>query len=322
MPELENKPFGFLATEEKPVQEKKHPHHKNLGQNLSGWMETSFMPAEIIGGSIPYIAGMEDEAVWNAAAQGCGTERVHYVYTIDEEEKKCWYIAAPSSSLASHPDSWCPLAAALPGNSEFWDKDTVYIYEQDGTAAALRWDQETGRMQVFSGASRTIMPRIQAMDANFVTVNVEKATPVAWRVRRLNQEYLSRQTIKAFFWSGMAITFIALLFWIVTFSISSMMKPDLAKAKSETRRATENLMISASQAMQSASGKHLTRIQELLDQLGAVGGTLLKYDINSDGKVTWEALIPPALSGNNMTQFRATTVGRDDDGRLRIRGTQ
>ena len=31
------------------------------------------------------------------------------------------------------------LAAALPGNSEYWDKDTVYLFDQEGTAAGLRW---------------------------------------------------------------------------------------------------------------------------------------------------------------------------------------
>lgn len=319
MPELEQKPFGFM-TGGNPLSKKSQG--KDLGGNLAGSAETPFLPSEIIGGAIPYIPGTEEEAVWNAAAQACGTERVHYVYSIDEATKKCWYLATPSSSMASHPDSWCPLASALPGNSEFWDMETVYIYEQDGTAAALRWDPETGRMQVFSGAARTLLPRIQTMEANFVTVDAEKAEPTPWRVRRLNQEFLSRQTIKAFFWSGMAITFIALLFWIATFAISSMMKPDLAQAQSETRRATENLMISASMAMVSNSGQHLTRIQELLDQLGDVGGTLLKYEVDTNGKVMWEALIPPALSGSSMKQFEATTVGRDDDGRLRIRGTR
>ena len=75
--------------------------------------------------------------------------------------------------MASFPDSWCPLAAALPGNSEFWDKETVYIYEHEGLASALRWDGETKRMQVFIGPSRSILPRIQSMDANFVTISAE-----------------------------------------------------------------------------------------------------------------------------------------------------
>ena len=84
-----------------------------------------YLPPDIIGGSVPHVLGSEDEAVWNAASQACGTEKVHYTYTV--ENKRCWYLAAPSTSFASNPDSWCPLAAALPGNSEYWDKETVYI---------------------------------------------------------------------------------------------------------------------------------------------------------------------------------------------------
>ena len=80
-----------------------------------------YLPHELVGGSVPYIAGTEEEAVWNAASQACGTEKVNYTYTV--EDKYCWYIACPSSSLSSNPDTWCPLAAALPGNSEYWDKE-------------------------------------------------------------------------------------------------------------------------------------------------------------------------------------------------------
>src|SRR5690606_7703684 len=122
---------------------------------------------------IPHVAGSEDEAVWNAASQACGTEKVHYTYSVDGG--RLWYLACPSAALASSPDSWCPLAAALPGKSEFWDKETVYLYEQEGLASALRWDPDTGRMQVFLGASRTLLPRIQSMDASFVTINPEVA---------------------------------------------------------------------------------------------------------------------------------------------------
>ncbi len=76
-----------------------------------------YLPQELIGGNIPHIPGTEDEAVWNAASQACGTEKVHYSYSI--AENRIWYLACPSASMASNPDSWCPLAAALPGNSEY-----------------------------------------------------------------------------------------------------------------------------------------------------------------------------------------------------------
>ena len=63
---------------------------------------------------------------------------MHYCYTV--EDNRCWYLAAPSSSLASHPNSWCPLAAALPGNSEVAaDVCAVMVTPfEDGAEGALR----------------------------------------------------------------------------------------------------------------------------------------------------------------------------------------
>ena len=37
-----------------------------------------FLPQELVGGTLPHIPGTEEEAVWNAASQACGTEKVHY----------------------------------------------------------------------------------------------------------------------------------------------------------------------------------------------------------------------------------------------------
>ncbi len=276
-----------------------------------------YLPNDIVGGSIPHIPATEEEAVWNAAAQACGTDRIHYTYTV--YEGRCWYLATPSSSLASNPDSWCPLAAALPGNSEFWDKETVYIYDQEGTAAALRWDEETGRMQVFSGPSRTILPRIQSMDGNFVTIKPEGIAPVPWRNRALMQEKLSRATVRGLFWSGLCVTAIALSFWLVSHIAASVIKPDVRKAQLETETATRDLMLKAGSALTSDSQRHLYRVQKLLVSLQDIGGTLTKYEIDN-GAVTWEALIPSAVAGSVITEYGAEPVRREKDGRQRIRG--
>lgn len=151
-----------------------------------------YLPSELIGGSIPYVPGTELESRLErclaSVRDGKGQSRLY------DRRHACLVSRLPSSALASSPDSWCPLAAALPGNSEYWDKETVYLYEQEGLASALRWDPETGRIQIFLGAARTILPRIQSMDANFVTVNAQMATVVPWRNRQLMTEKLSRGT--------------------------------------------------------------------------------------------------------------------------------
>ncbi|MBI3440961.1 MAG: hypothetical protein HY052_04035 [Proteobacteria bacterium] len=275
-----------------------------------------FLPAEdLIGGSIPYVLGLEDEGVWNAAAQSCGTERVHYCYSVDEG--RCWYLAVPSSALASNPDSWCPLAAALPGNSEYWDRQTVYIYEQEGAAAALRWDQETGRMQVFLGASRTLLPRIQSMEANFVTINPEVAKPVPWKNMALQRERLSRMLIRVLFLSGIAVTVVSLLVWVGAYTITNTLTPKLDKARQATAEATNQLMISATNALQSNTDKHLARVIELLNMTSGFGGVLTRYEVKANDSVEWEALIPSAVQPG---QINAVAQGMES-GRVRVKGT-
>jgi len=276
------------------------------------------LPQELIGGMIPHVPGTEEEAVWNAASQACSTEKVNFVYSVDAG--RVWYLACPSSALASSPDSWCPLAAALPGHSEYWDQETVYLYEQEGLASALRWDPETHRMQVFLGASRTILPRIQSMDANFVTINADIADIVPWRNKGLKTEKLARATVRTLFLSGLFIFFVAASFLIFNFFSINYMERDLVSVKKETDKAAEEIMFSALKLVQSDTGKHLAGIQKLLDDLAKVGGTLTKYEVKK-GKIVWEALVPPAFA--DQFKNRAQILpGFEKDGRARIRGTR
>lgn len=278
------------------------------------------LPSDLIGGSIPHVPGTEDEAVWNAAAQACGTERVHYCYTV--EEGRCWYLACPSSTLASDPDSWCPLAAALPGNSEFWDKETVYLYEQEGMASALRWDPETGRMQIFLGAGRTLLPRIQSMDANFVSIDPEVATIVPWRNRALKIEKLSRAAARTLLFVGLLLNFLILLILGGQYVMTNFVQRDLATVERNTEKASTDLMINAYNALQSDSIKHMVRIQELLDHLAKIDGTLVRYELRS-GKVEWEALVPASFSNcTGAISGCQVKSGLEADGRVRITGTR
>jgi hypothetical protein len=278
---------------------------------------TPFLPIDIVGGSVPAIPGMEEEAVWNAASQACATDRVHFVYTVADD--RCWYLAIPSSALASNPNTWCPLAAALPGNSEFWDKESVYVFEQDGSAAGLRWDADTGRMQVYAGPARVILPRLQSLDANFLTLNVERAKPVPWHSRSLASEKLSRQTVKWLFWSGTIVAISSVCLWLLSHMAVAFLRPNVDILQRETAQATEKLMLEAARLTRNDTEKHLLRVQELLGQLDTMGGTLKKYEVQ-DNKVVWEAIIPAASGGANLTRLKAQTTGTQPDGRIVIQG--
>lgn len=273
-----------------------------------------YLPQELVGGSIPHVPGSEEEAVWNAASQACGTEKVHFCYSV--ADGRVWYLACPSHSMASNPDSWCPLAAALPGNSEYWDKETVYLFEHEGVATALRWDPETGRMQVFLGASRTILPRVQSMDANFVSIDPEIADVVPWRNMDLRSEKLARATVRALIFSGMFVTLVAAGILIISFISINMLERNLSQVKAETDAAAQRLMENAANVMQSDTIKHMVRIQQILDQLVEFDGTLVRYEVNR-GKLEWEALV---REGFEKSLGKAVKI--EEDKRIRIKNTR
>lgn len=274
-----------------------------------------FLPQELIGGMVPHVPGAEEEAIWNAASQACGTEKVHFCYSV--EGGKVWFLAAPSSSLASNPNSWCPLAAALPGNSEYWDRETVYLYEQEGLASALRWDPETGRMQVFLGASRTILPRIQSMDANFVTVNPDVADVVQWRSRSLKTEKLSRATMRILLLTGLAVLLGGIAVLMYSFLSINLIERDMVRVKLETDRAATDLMLQAANVMQSDTIRHMVCIQTILDSLAKIDGTLVRYEV-VNGSAEWEALVPQAFA----EKYGRAQEKIEADGRLRVLGSQ
>lgn len=286
---------------------------KDFNGNLS-----PYLPQDLIGGSVPHLPGTEEEAVWNAASQACSTEKVHFVYTVDSG--RVWYLACPSSSFASNPDSWCPLASALPGNSEFWDKETVYLYEQEGLASAMRWDPETGRMQIFIGASRTILPRVQSMDANFVTINPSVAEIIPWRSRMLKTEKLSRAMARMLILSGLTVGLIASVVLVVNLISIGYVSRDLARVKEESDTAARDLLTSAANVMQSDTIKHMVRVQNLLDSIAQSNGYLVRYEVQGK-KVEWEALVPQAFAEKVVQENKGAQVVKRDEGDLvRIKG--
>ncbi len=312
--------MGVKSPGQHPVKKERSMPKPGVSDYLAGEAQgfvshlRPYLPQELIGGSIPHVPGAEEEAVWNAASQACGTEKIHFSYSVDDG--RVWYLACPSSAMASNPDSWCPLSAALPGNSEYWDRETVYLYEQEGVASALRWDPETSRMQVFIGASRTILPRVQSMDANFVTINPEVADIVPWRNRMLKTEKLARATARMLVFSGMIVCLVSMLILAVNYIAINTISRDLDTVKFETDRAAETLLQQAADVKQSDTIRHMVRIQELLDTLGQVDGTLVKYQVDK-GQVYWEALIPPAFAQDFGKPSELT-----EDGRVRVSNTR
>ena len=157
--------------------------------------------------------------------------------------------------------------------------------------------------------------------ANFVTINPDLADIVPWRNRNLKTEKLARATAKTLVFSGMIVTFMAILLLGYNYIAINMLERDLAQVHEQTNRAAEDLMFKAFNAMQSDSLKHMVRIQEILDGLGTLDGTLVIYEVKGRN-VHWEALIPPAFAQtvNEKYSARVDDKNAEKDGRIRVQG--
>jgi hypothetical protein len=93
---------------------------------------------------------------------------------------------------------------------------------------------------------------------------------------------------------GLGINFLAILILIFQVLATNFIRRDLASVHRQTEEASNQLVMDAYKALQSDAIRHMVRIQELLDALTKIDGTLVKYEVDK-GKVNWEALVPASF---------------------------
>src|SRR5690606_545819 len=113
----------------------------------------------------------------------------------------------------------------------------------------------------FLGAARTLLPRMQSMDANFVTINAEVADVVPWHNRQLRTEKLSRAASMSLLYVGIAINLIIFLFLTFQHILTNTTIKSLDEVKMKSEKASQDLMKGAYDALQSDSIRHMVRIQ-------------------------------------------------------------
>ncbi len=102
--------------------------------------------------------------------------------------------------------------------------------------------------------------------------------------------------------------------------ITNTIQGDLTEVKKKTDIASRQLMLNAHAALQSDTIKHMVRIQELLEELHAIDGTLVKYEVKGKSAGRWEALVPQAFDQKQIGGSRIEAVGIEADKRVRVRG--
>jgi|TARA_R110002126_G_scaffold13118_1_gene55824 hypothetical protein len=279
---------------------------------------TSYVPPNLVGGVIPHIGGMEDDVVIKAATQGCGTSNVFYKYSV--HEGRLWYIAAPASDLASFPDTWCPMVLALPGQAAHWDIYHAYVFEKENKSTLLYFEEGGTDIIIQHGEPRFINSRAQVIDPNYRTLHTYSGETPRWYHANLREETLRRGTLRILFGFGVLLNLLLVIYIgtgaFVTGSISSEIK----QAKLNTKDAITQLETLSRDVRSSKIHPMLSDLGMLLDEMETAEGTLVLYELQTDGRIKWDALVPSTYLENPNARKAQKLSTVDKYGRVRIRG--
>lgn len=303
--------------EQEEIQEIPH-HHLAHKKDLD-----PYLPRELVAGRVPHVSGAEDESVHQVAAHALGSDRVSYVFNL--YNGYLYYIACRSADLASNGASWCPIVSALPGGPSFNGHDAIHVYESGGLAVALacpergdpvlRIGNNTKLRNYFASRGTGKFSRI-----GDITFEPEDARP--WMNWDLAKERLQASLLEWFGFTGLALLMTTFTCLVVVHFASLAWKPDLSEARMQTQESSRRLVVEATSALESEAISHMVRIQSLLDQLAPLSGTLTKYEVKNDGTIYWTALVPPALSSQNLKKLNAAAKNVEPSGRMRIEGSR
>jgi hypothetical protein len=96
---------------------------------------------------------------------------------------------------------------------------------------------------------------------------------------------------------------------------------NLEKVKEQTEQASLKLLSDAKDLSKNDVLDYTIRIQQLLDDLTKIDGTLVRFEV-SKGKMEWEALVPAAYSTGIMSVRGKAQPEIEKDGRVRVKGTR
>ncbi|MER2519663.1 MAG: hypothetical protein ABTQ34_03125 [Bdellovibrionales bacterium] len=280
-----------------------------------------YFPPELIGGTCPRIVGEEEDIVWHAAAEACDSERIHIVW--QSSENKIWYLATRSADLATHPNSWSPFAALLPGMKNATTKlPACYTFYGDEMATMMTVSADS--LQIFRGnnlvvkakAERTAQELGGAEIIELVPDRILSFTPVPWYSLSLFEDRARRILSTASVLVALGFTGICLFFWLLTGLTLIAARHDLSSAIARTKDKTTELMATVDKMRASPVREQLAKFADLNDGLLAINGFLEVYDIAKNGKARWKAIVPANVTADRISALGGKTMETSNDGAI------
>lgn len=280
-----------------------------------------YFPPELIGGTCPRIVGEEEDVVWHAAAEACDSERIHVVW--QSMENKIWYLATRSSDLASHPNSWCPFAALLPGMKNATTKlPACYTFYGDEMATMMTISADS--LQIFRGNNLVVKAKAErasqelggAEIVELVPDRILSFTPVPWYALSLFEDRARRVLATTSIAVALGFTGVCLLLWLLTGLTLIAARNDLSNAIERTRSKTTELMATVEKLRASPVRDQLAKFADLNDGLLSINGFLEVYDVGKNGKARWRAIVPANVTADRISALGGKTIETSNDGAI------
>jgi len=280
------------------------------------------IPAEVVSGTCPRIPGKEEEMVWHAASEACDSERVSFVWSVDQG---CvYFIAVRSADLVSAPGTWCPLAALLPGMPDARPGLACYLLEAPEESVLMVVGN--GFIRVVRGSLAVMRSKAEREAASLGGVEIVRLAaimgslrPVAWRSLGLLDDRARRVAGRALVLSGVSAAVLSVGAWWAAMASFAVQEARHDLVRQEAATATARVVEQAAALVSSQARSELGALVGLNQDMIELGGVLERYEI-ADGQVSWTAVVPPSTTADRIQAMGARTLEVRDGMAVVVKG--
>lgn len=292
----------------------------SLARSLIGSVATLgdyYFPVDLIGGCCPRVVGDEQDIVWNAAAEASDTERVHVIWSAQND--KIWYLAVRSSDMSSHQNTWCPFASLLPGMKDASSPPTIYTYYSDESATMMT--VLVDGLQIHRGTSSVVRAKAERVSrelnnapiVELVPDRIEKLTPIPWFSLSLFEERSRRVLATLGVISSVLFAAVAILIWFVAAMATVSAHADLKEIQERSQQKSLAILKTAQDQRASPMREQLAKFADVNDGLLSLNGYLEIYQITNN-KPTWRAVLPANVTSDRINELGGQTLDNNAQG--------
>lgn len=276
-----------------------------------------FFPVELIGGCCPRVPGEEMDIVWNAAAEAADSERVHIFWQSIKD--KVWFLAVPSDEMASHPGTWCPLAAYLPGMPDAAPLPACYTYYSDEVAILMIVTEES--LNIHRGTTSVIRAKVErtlrewggGSVVELLPDRLEKLSPLPWFSVSLFEERARRILASFSVLGAIGLMVVAVIIWFAAVYSVLSANADIKAIRTRTEAKSLQLMQVVQELRASPMREQLAAFADVNDGLLALNGWLDIYQIK-DKKAFWRAIVPSNVTSDRIKELGGQTLDNSAKG--------